>query len=127
MINVFIDVLIYNYTTNKSFFFLTSLNYRSIIYNIAVGLFVDYFIIHLYFPTTIFMILIFIIRHKLKINFYNILNYYIFNIGVVFLYYMLLSILEYPKFNMIPNIFFINSILILISYKKYLASINLYG
>ena len=48
MINVFLDCLIYNFTPYKSFFFLSNINNKSIIYNIATGLFIDILFIHIF-------------------------------------------------------------------------------
>lgn len=80
MINVFLDCLIYNFTPYKSFFFLSNINNKSIIYNIATGLFIDIFIIHTYFLNTIFIIYYTLYIKLNKINYYNIINYYLFNI-----------------------------------------------
>ena len=74
MINVFLDCLIYNFTPYKSFFFLSNINNKSIIYNITTGLFIDIFIIHTYFLNTIFIILFYILHKVIKINYYNIIN-----------------------------------------------------
>ena len=118
MILVFLDCLIYNFTSYKSFFFLNSINSKSIVYNIAIGIFIDHFIIHLYFPTLIFMIIMYFIHKYLKLNYLNVLNYYLFNICMVFIYYLVLSIINNSNYSILLNIFVINSIFILISYIK---------
>lgn len=118
MFLVFLDCLIYNFTSYKSFFFLNSINSKSIVYNIAIGIFIDYFIIHLYFPTLIFMIIMYFIHKYLKLNYLNVLNYYLFNICMVFIYYLVLSIINNSNYSILLNIFVINSIFILISYIK---------
>lgn len=123
MIYVLLDILIYNFTLNKSFFFLTNIN-NSLIYNISIGLFIDYFIIHLYFPTTIYLIIGYIIKNKLSYNYYNLVYYYLFNIIYIFIYYLLGSIFYNFNYNNILNIFIINSIFILIKYKYDKLSIN---
>lgn len=118
MFLVFLDCLIYNFTSYKSFFFLNSINSKSIVYNIAIGMFIDHFIIHLYFPTLIFMIIMYFIHKYLKLNYLNVLNYYLFNICMVFIYYLVLSIINNSNYSILLNIFVINSIFILISYIK---------
>lgn len=118
MFLVFLDCLIYNFTSYKSFFFLNSINSKSIVYNIAIGIFIDHFIIHLYFPTLIFMIIMYFIHKYLKLNYLNVLNYYLFNICMVFIYYLVLSIINNSNYSILLNIFVINSIFILISYIK---------
>lgn len=118
MFLVFLDCLIYNFTSYKSFFFLNSINSKSIVYNIAIGIFIDHFIIHLYFPTLIFMIIMYFLHKYLKLNYLNVLNYYLFNICMVFIYYLVLSIINNSNYSILLNIFVINSIFILISYIK---------
>ncbi len=125
MINVFLDCLIYNFTPYKSFFFLSNINNKSIIYNIATGLFIDIFIIHTYFLNTIFIILLYILHKVIKINYYNVINYYLFNIITVFIYYNIFSSLYNFK-NIFFNMFIINSIFILLCYMKDTKSIKLY-
>ena len=125
MINVFLDCLIYNFTPYKSFFFLSNINNKSIIYNIATGLFIDIFIIHIYFLNTIFIILLYILHKVIKINYYNIINYYLFNITTIFIYYIIFSYLYNFK-NIFFNMFIINSIFILLCYMKDTKSIKLY-
>lgn len=125
MIKVFIDSLIYNFTPFKSFFFLTNINNKSLVYNISVALFIDLFIAHSYFLNTIFIIGIYLIHKYIKINYYNVINYYLFNIFIVFLYYIIFSSIFNFK-NIFFNMFIINSILILISYIKDSKDIKLY-
>ena len=118
MFLVFLDCLIYNFTSYKSFFFLNSINSKSIVYNIAVGIFIDHFIIHLYFPTLFFMVIMYFLHKYLKLNYLNVLNYYLFNISMVFIYYIVLSTFNNSNYSILLNIFIINSIFILISYIK---------
>ena len=125
MIKVFIDSLIYNFTPFKSFFFLTNINNKSLVYNAAVGFFIDLFITHSFLLNTIYIISIYMLHKYLKINYYNIINYYLFNMGIVFLYYIIFSII-YNFINIFFNIFIINSIFILISYIKDSKDIKLY-
>ena len=125
MIKVFIDSLIYNFTPFKSFFFLTNINNKSLVYNIAVALFIDLFITHSILLNTIFIIGIYLIHKYLKINYYNIINYYLFNISIIFFYYITFSKI-YNFSNIFFDIFIINSIFILISYIKDSKNILLY-
>lgn len=125
MINLLLDILIYNYTPFKSYFFLTNINSKSLPYNIAISLYVDLFITHLIILNTIYIISIYLIHKYLKINYYNIINYYFFNIGIIIIYYIIFStIFNYG--GSFLNIFIINSLFILISYIKDSKDIKLY-
>mgnify|MGYP004524878577 CR=1 FL=1 len=123
---VFLDCLIYNFTAYKSFFFLNSINSKSLVYNLAVGIFIDYFLIHLYFPTTIYIVGVYFLRKYLHINFLNVFNYYLFNIVVVLVYYLVLALFNNFDLSIIFNILVINSIFILICYIKDTKNINLF-
>lgn len=118
MTKVFIDVLIYNYTPFKSFFFLQSINKKSLLYNITLGLFIDLFITHTFILNTIFMFISYFIHKYLNLNYYNILNYYLFNMFLIFSYYFLFSLIYQSGISFL-NIFVINSFLVLISYMSY--------
>lgn len=118
MIKVFIDILIYNYTPFKSFFFLLNINNRSLLYNIVVGLFIDIFITHTFLLNTIFIVLGYLVHKYLKLNYYNILNYYLFSMSLVFSYYLFFSLI-YQSSASFLNVFVINSFLVLISYISY--------
>ena len=61
----------------------------------------------------------------IKINYYNIINYYLFNITTIFIYYNIFSSLYNFK-NIFFNMFIINSIFILLCYMKDTKSIKLY-
>ena len=82
MINLIIDILIYNYTNCLSFFFLVDLNKRSILINIGIGLLVDY-ILNIYFFNVIFIIIIYIITKLLKFNINNFFYYYLYNLFII--------------------------------------------
>lgn len=125
MTKIFIDTLIYNFTPFKSFFFLTNVNQKSLIYNLSIGLFIDLFIIHSMLLNTIFMVLAYLIHKYLKLNYFNFINYYLFNILLVFVYYLTFSLIYNFK-NIFFEIFIINSIFIIISYIKDSKDINLY-
>jgi len=114
MFYLLIDILLYNYTRYKSMLFILNINNNSLVYNIAIGLFIDYFIIHMYFLTTIYLVIVYLLKKHFKLN--NITKFYLFNILTTLGYYLLLSRFNISTFI---NIFIINSIFILISYKKY--------
>lgn len=125
MINIFLDTLIYNFTPFKSFFFLTNINNKSLVYNISVGLFIDLFIIHSQFLNTLFMIIFYLLHKYIKLNYYNVINYYLFNMLMVFIYYIVFASVYNFRWIFL-NIFVINSIFILISYIKNSKDIKLF-
>lgn len=125
MINIFLDTLIYNFTPFKSFFFLTNINNKSLVYNISVGLFIDLFIIHSSFLNTLFMIIFYLLHKYIKLNYYNVINYYLFNMLMVFIYYIVFASVYNFRWIFF-NIFVINSIFILISYIKNSKDIKLF-
>lgn len=125
MINIFLDTLIYNFTPFKSFFFLTNINNKSLVYNISVGLFIDLFIIHSTFLNTLFMIIFYLLHKYIKLNYYNVINYYLFNMLMVFIYYIVFASVYNFRWIFL-NIFVINSIFILISYIKNSKDIKLF-
>lgn len=125
MINIFLDTLIYNFTPFKSFFFLTNINNKSLVYNISVGLFIDLFIIHSAFLNTLFMIIFYLLHKYIKLNYYNVINYYLFNMLMVFIYYIVFASVYNFRWIFL-NIFVINSIFILISYIKNSKDIKLF-
>lgn len=125
MINIFLDTLIYNFTPFKSFFFLTNINNKSLVYNISVGLFIDLFIIHSPFLNILFMIIFYLLHKYIKLNYYNVINYYLFNMLMVFIYYIVFASVYNFRWIFL-NIFVINSIFILISYIKNSKDIKLF-
>ncbi len=118
MINLLLDILIYNYTNYLSFFFLVDLNKRSLLINIGIGLLIDY-ILNIYFFNVIFLSIIFIITKLFKFNINNFLYYYLYNLFIILLYYILSNLLfNYIDIYNLLNVLLINSIFIYISYKK---------
>lgn len=117
MINLIIDILIYNYTNYLSFFFLVDLNKRKLLINIGIALIIDY-ILNMYIYNVLFVIIIYITTKLIKINMHNLLNYYLYNISIILIYYIFSNIFfNYITILNFLNVFFINSIFILISYK----------
>ena len=118
MINLLLDILIYNYTNYLSFFFLVDLNKRSLLINIGIGLLIDY-ILNIYFFNVIFLSIIYIITKLFKFNINNFLYYYLYNLFIILLYYILSNLLfNYIDIYNLLNVLLINSIFIYISYKK---------
>ena len=117
MINLILDILIYNYTNYLSFFFLVDLNKRKLLINIGIALIIDY-ILNMYIYNVLFVIIIYITTKLIKINMHNLLNYYLYNISIILIYYIFSNIIfNYITILNFLNVFFINSIFILISYK----------
>lgn len=118
MINLLLDILIYNYTNYLSFFFLVDLNKRSLLINIGIGLLIDY-ILNIYFFNVIFLSIIYIITKLFKFNINIFLYYYLYNLFIILLYYILSNLLfNYIDIYNLLNVLLINSIFIYISYKK---------
>jgi len=115
MINILLDIFIYNYTAYKSYFFLLNIHDKDILSNIIISLFIDIFITKTYIINTIIIIFLFTIN-KRYININNIIKYYLFNMVVILLYYIIFSNISILG---LINVFLINSTYILISYKLY--------
>ena len=125
MINLIIDILIYNYTNYLSFFFLVDLNKRKLLINIGIALIIDY-ILGMYIYNLIFIVIIYIITKLIKINMHNIIYYYLYNISVILIYYIISNIIfNYITILNFLNALIINTIFILISYKKEVYYITL--
>ena len=120
MFNLLLDIIIYNYTPYLSFFFILNINNKNYLYNLSIALFIDIFITHTYILNAIFITIFFILRKIININ--NIFKYYLFNLGIVLIYFLILNNISLIN---ILNVILINSIYILISYKKNTLSINL--
>lgn len=117
MLSLLLDIVIYNYSSYKSFFFLVNISNKSLVCNIVIGLIIDIYITHTYFLTTIYILIIYLISKYFKLNYYNLLIYYLYNIITILLYYILISLIFNTNLYIIPNILFINSLYILICYK----------
>lgn len=117
MINLILDILIYNYTNYLSFFFLVDLNKRKLLVNVGIALIIDY-ILNMYIYNLIFLLVIYLITKLIKINMHNLLNYYLYNISIILIYYIFSNIIfNYITILNFLNVLIINSIFILISYK----------
>lgn len=127
MIYVFLDCLVYNYTDYLSFFFLTNLNKRSLIYILAVAVMLDFVILKTYYINIILLPLFYLTRRYIfKFNYNNFINYLGVNIFFVIMYYLITSsIYSYLSLTKFLSIIFINSIFIAICYIKDGNSIKL--
>lgn len=125
MINLILDILIYNYTNYLSFFFLVDLNKRKLLINIGIALIIDY-ILNMYIYNVLFVLVIYLTTKLIKINMHNLLNYYLYNISIILIYYIFSNIIfNYITILNFLNVIIINSIFILISYKKKINFITL--
>lgn len=120
MIYLFLDCIVYNYTKYYSFFFLTNLNKRSLVYNFTVAFMLDFVILKTYF-INIFLILIFYFLRKkvFKLNYYNFFNYLGINMLFVLIYHIITSLIySYLNLSKILSIILINSCFYAICYIK---------
>ena len=115
MINLLLDIFIYNYTAYQSYFFLLNIHNKDIISNISISLFIDLFITRTYISNTIIIIILYIITKK-YFNINNMVKYYLFNILIILIYYIIFSNISILG---LINVLLTNSTYILISYKLY--------
>ena len=129
MILLLIDILIYNYTSLPSLFFIINLNDHDYLKILGVGLFLDLIVLRTLFLNTIFLTGVYLLRkYYLKINLNNFLIYYFFNLIVMLIYYLVMNLVfNYINLNYLLLIILINSIGIFISYKLKKTSIDLIG
>lgn len=127
MIYIFLDCLVYNYTKYLSFFFLTNLNKRSLIYNLTVGFMLDFVILKTYYINILFMLVFYIIRNYIiKVNYINFIYYMSINMFFVIVYFLITSSLfSYLSLNKLLSVIFINSIFYGICYIKDRGNIKL--
>ena len=62
MFYLILDILIYNYTNYLSYFFLLNINTKSLIYNISVGILIDY-ILNTFLFNTIFIVICYLLKN----------------------------------------------------------------
>ncbi len=119
MFYLLLDILIYNFTPYLSYFSLLNINNKSYIYNISIALLLDTLITHTLPLNMIwFTILFFSKKYLFKFNYHNFLTYFIFNVSIILLYYVINNILfSFLTLSNIINVLIINSIMIAISYK----------
>ena len=120
MFYLFLDLIIYNYTPYLSYFFLINLNDKSYIYNISIALLIDFLILHIPLLTTLWVtILYFLKKYLFKFNYHIFYIYVCFNLGIIFLYYLVNSLL-FSSVTIIGilNVLIINGVFVAISYKR---------
>lgn len=122
-LSIILDVLMYNYTSLKSFFFIRYLYNKSIIYYICSGIFLDIIIFHSFFINTIILIIIYFINKLFKyFNKSNYIIYLIINLFNIILFIILTNLcsLNSIKYTLIliGNSLIINILFLSISYKE---------
>lgn len=122
-LSIILDVLIYNYTSLKSFFFIRYLYNKGIIYYICSGVFLDIIVFHSFFINTIILIIIYCINKLFKyFNKSNYIIYLIINLFNIILFIILTNLcnLNSIKYTLIliGNSLIINILFLSISYKE---------
>ena len=120
MFYLLLDILIYNFTPYLSYFFLLNLNNKSYIYNLSIAILIDFGILHIYFYNVILITVLYLVRKYLfKFNYHNFNYYWLINMGIVTIYYLLSSFIfsEISLYSLL-NLLIINGIFIAISYKS---------
>ena len=128
MIKLLIDVLIASFTSFNTYFFLLNIHEKRSLYLFFLGILIDCYVLHRFFYTTICLLLAKFFQKHLKINYYNMVNYFLFYIFFVVGYYMVYSLcLGVFSVNILFKTFLVNLLFIYASYKKYLNNIKLFG
>ncbi len=122
-LGIILDILTFNYTSLKSFFFIRYLYNKSIIYYICSGVFLDIIIFQSYFINTIILIIIYFINKLFKyFNKSNYIIYLIINLFNIILFIILTNLcnLNSIKYTLIliGNSLIINILFLSISYKE---------
>ena len=122
-LSIILDILTFNYTSLKSFFFIRYLYNKSIIYYICSGIFLDIIIFHSFFINTIILIIIYFINKLFKyFNKSNYIIYLIINLFNIILFIILTNLcnLNSIKYTLIliGNSLIINILFLSISYKE---------
>lgn len=120
MIYLFLDCLVYNYTSYTSLFFLTSLNKRSLIYIITLAFMLDFIVLKTWYINFILLLLFYFLRnHIFKCNYHKFINYMSINLFFAITYYTITStIYSYLNLKVFINLIFINTIFYAICYIK---------
>ena len=94
MIYIFLDIILANYTIYPSFFFLTNLNKRNYLYNLAISFFIDFIITKTYFFNIIIVSILYFLRSKfIKYNNSNYFQYLNLNLLTTIIYYLLTTLI----------------------------------
>lgn len=122
-LSILLDILIYNYSSFNSYFFIRYLYNKNILYYICSGLFLDIIIFHSILVNTIILIIIYYIN--ILFRRFNKDNLYIYLINLLFSMFIYIFITNIINYNSIYNIFilignslFINILFYIISYKS---------
>lgn len=118
---ILLDILVYNYTSYKSFFFLISLNLikpNDYLKVILIGFFLDFILLNQSFINTICLLLLFVLNKKIfPLKSKSFWNYLLSNLLNYLTFILILSIYN-KSFNLYSFIIslIINVIFIIISY-----------
>ena len=129
MIYLFLDILIYNLTKYKSYFFLINLSNEDLLTNMMIALIIDLFIMHTLFLNTLIILILYLLKkYLLKINLHNFLTFLFYNLFNLGIYYLIMNAcFKGFYFKDLVNVLIINLIFIIISYKNLDKNINLIG
>ena len=129
MIYLLLDILIYNFTSHASYFFLINISTKDFFYNLVIALIIDLFIMHTYFINTLIIVSLYLIKkYLLKLNLNNFFTYSLYNSFNFFSYFLLMSLI-FKNINLssLILIYLFNLIFIMISYKNKRSNISLIG
>ncbi len=120
MFFLIIDILIYSYTPYLSYFFLLNLNTKSYVYNLSIAILIDQLLMHTFLYNALIITILFLIRRLLiKVNYHNFSIYWLINMALILLYYII-GIIIFGNISWIKllQVLIINGIFIAICYKK---------
>lgn len=120
MTYLFLDCLVYNYTSYTSLFFLTSLNKRSLIYIITLAFMLDFIVLKTWYINFILLLSFYFLRNYIfKCNYRKFINYMGINLLFVTTYYVVTcAIYSYLSLRVFINLMFTNAIFYAICYIK---------
>ena len=129
MIYLLLDILIYNYTNYKTYFFLLNLNSNKYFNILTIGIILDCFIFNTYFINTLLLTGFYLLK-KYFFNNYSkrLIIYLIYYIVCILIYYLITNLIfNYINVLILLKILLINVIGVIISYIKANNSIDLIG
>ncbi len=120
MIFLLLDILIYNFTSYNSYFFLIYIclyNKNEYIKVIFIGLLLDFILLNTQFINTLILLLVFIINKRFfKFKKKTLLSYLLVTNFNFVLYNLLLAIIYDFNLTSFSNSFLINTLFVLLSY-----------
>ncbi len=127
MIYLIIDLLIYNYTNYKSFFFLLNISKASLFTNLVIAFIIDNFILHTYLLNMVYVLIFYLLnKYFFKLKNAHFLKYTFVNLIYLIIYYSLnVFLFKYFSFINLTKIIIFNLIIIMISYINHDKSIDL--